>query len=327
MKNHKRLSIILSAALITTGIIIAVIGVGIFLPEREEFIQGQVEMTDYRVSGKVPARIREIRVKEGDFVHQGDTLVLLEAPDITAKMQQAEAAYSAAQAQEQKAYNGSREEQIQQAYEMWQKAQAGRLVAEKSYRRIHNLFQQGVMAEQKSDEAKAQFDAMTATEKAARAQYEMAVNGARKEDKAAAEAQRRRAEGAVSEVYSYLEETILLASADGQVSEIYPEPGELVGTGAPILKVTRTDDAWFTFNLREDLLPGLAVGTEATLYLPALDREVRVRVTLLKEVGSYAVWKATKALDNYDLRTFELQARPLEPVAYLQAGMTAILKK
>lgn len=329
MKKNKNFTIILTAALVLVGIIVIVIIAGLSLPEHPDILQGQAETTDYRLSSKVPARVLEFRVQEGDRVHRGDTLVILEAPDIRAKLSQAEAAYAAARAQEQKAQNGTRQEQVQHAYEMWQKARAGMDVAEKTYRRIDRLFEQGVMAEQKRDEARAQYEAMAATEKATRAQYDMARNGARNEDKAAAGAQVERAQGAVSEVSSYMDETVLLAMTDGEVTEIFPEVGELVGTGAPILNISCTDDVWFTFNIREDLLPGLKVGTETEVYLPALDKRMPVRITKMKDVGSFAVWKATKALDGFDLKTFEVQARPLKPAETegVRSGMSAIMER
>lgn len=329
MKKNKNFTIILAAALTLVGIIVITIVVGLSLPKHPDIIQGQAETTDYRLSSKVPARVCEIRVQEGDHVRRGDTLVILEAPDIRAKLSQAEAAYAAAQAQEQKAQNGTRQEQVQQAYEMWQKARAAMEVAEKTYHRINRLFENGVMAEQKRDEAQAQYEAMVATERAARSQYDMAVNGARIEDKAAAGAQVRRAQGAVSEVNSYMDETVLLATADGIVTEIFPEPGELVGTGAPIMNVSCTDDVWFTFNIREDLLPGLTVGTETEVYLPAFDKRIPVRITKMKDVGTFVVWKATKALDGFDLKTFEVKARPLnmEGLENVRGGMSVIMEK
>lgn len=329
MKRNKNFTIILAAALTLVGIIVVTIVIGLSLPEHPDIIQGQAETTDYRLSSKVPARVCEIRVKEGDHVRRGDTLVILEAPDIRAKLSQAEAAYVAAQAQEQKAQNGTRQEQVQQAYEMWQKARAAMEVAEKTYHRINRLFENGVMAEQKRDEAQAQYEAMVATERAARSQYDMAVNGARLEDKAAAGAQVQRAQGVVSEVTSYMDETVLLATADGVVTEIFPEPGELVGTGAPIMNVSCTNDVWFTFNIREDLLPGLTVGTETEVYLPAFDKRIPVRITKMKDVGTFAVWKATKALDGFDLKTFEVKARPLnaEGLENVRGGMSVIMEK
>ncbi len=169
-----------------------------------EIIQGQAEVTEYRVSSKVPGRILEFRVKEGQSVQAGDTLAILEAPDVQAKLEQARAAEAAAQAQNEKALKGARQEQIQAAYEMWQKARAGLAIAEKSYKRVKNLHDQGVMSAQKLDEVTAQRDAAQATEKAAQAQYTMAKNGAEREDKAAAAALVERAKGAVAEVESYI---------------------------------------------------------------------------------------------------------------------------
>lgn len=329
MKKNKNFTVILATALVLVGAIVVVIIAGLSMPEHPNILQGQAETTDYRLSSKVPARVLEFRVQEGDRVCRGDTLVILEAPDIRAKLSQAEAAYTAARAQEQKAQNGTRWEQVQQAYEMWQKARAGMDVAEKTYNRVNRLFKQGVMAEQKRDEARANYEAMVATEKAAHAQYDMACNGARQEDKTAAGAQVERAQGAINEVSSYVDETVLLAMADGEVTEIFPEVGELVGTGAPIMNISCTDDVWFTFNVREDLLPGLKVGIETEVYLPALDKRVPVRITKMKDVGSFAVWKATKALDGFDLKTFEVQARPLKTAETegVRSGMSAVMEK
>ena len=326
MKKKNLNVIIVSSAIIMTVIAIIVI-VGLCIPEPREVIQGQAETSDYRVASKVPARILEIRVAEGDEVSKGDTLVVLEAPDIAAKLSQAEAAFEAAKAIEQKALTGARQEQIQSAYEVWQKAKAGREVAEKTYNRVNRLFENGVMAEQKRDEALANFRAMQANENAAKAQYDMAVNGSRNEDINAARAHVSRAEGSINEISSYVSETVLTASADGIVTEIFPEIGELVGTGAPIMNVSMADDVWFTFNVREDFLPGLTVGSEADVYVPAFDKTVTVSITRIKDVGSFATWKATKALDDYDLKTFEVRVRPLSngELLGLRGGISAVM--
>lgn len=329
MKKYKNITAIFVAACVLIGTVIVVVIAGLCLPEHPDIIEGQAETTDYRMSCKVPARIKKFLVKEGDFVKKGDTLAILEAPDIHARLEQAEAAYSAAAAIEQEAQNGARAEQIQQAYEMWQKAKAGVEVAEKTYNRVNRLFEKGVMPEQKRDEAKAQYDAMLATLKAARAQYDMARNGTRREDKAAAQAQVRRARGAVKEVDSYVNEMVITATTDGFVTEIFPEVGELVGSGAPVMNVACNSDVWFTFNVREDLLPGLKLGKECEVFVPAVNKHIRVKITLLKDVGSFAAWKATKALDGYDLKTFEVQAHPVDmkDLEVIRSGMSAVLTK
>jgi len=327
-RKRSKLNNLLIIALVLVAVMAMVILVGIFLPKPKEVLQGQAETSDYRVSSKVPSRVKELRVQSGDKVKAGDTLVILDSPEVEAKMEQAQAAEAAAKAVEQKAQNGARQQEIQGAYELWQKAQAGLEVAKKTFDRVERLFNEGVVAAQKRDEAEAQLKAMQASEKAARSQYEMAREGARREDKAAAAAQVARAQGAISEVKGYIKETVLLASADGTVTEIFPEVGELVGQGAPIMNIAKDDDVRFIFNVREDYLPGLTRGTELNIYLPALDRELKVRVATINVMGSYATWKATKALDQYDLKTFEVTARPLRQsdVKDVLAGMTAVVR-
>lgn len=329
MKEQKpSIVAVIFAAVLIIGMIVTIL-VGVALPERSEVIQGEVETTQYRVSSKVPGRVLEIRVEEGQLVHKGDTLAILEAPEVSAKYDQVNALHDAASAISEKAQNGAQKEQIQGAYEMWQKAIAGKEVAEKSYQRIANLFEKGVVTAQKRDEVKAQYDAMVATEKAAKSQYDMAVNGARYEDKKAAAAQVRQAEGGMKEVSSYINETILVALADGQVTEIFPKLGELVGTGAPVMNVAMTDQAYICFNVREDFLPGITVGAEADVYLPAFDKTIRVQIKRVKDVGNFAVWKATKASDGYDLKMFEVRAVPVKgtDMKDVRAGMSAILKQ
>jgi HlyD family secretion protein len=235
MAKKSKLNNLLIIALVLVGVMLMVILVGIFLPKPKEVLQGQAETSDYRVSSKVPSRVKELRVQTGDKVKAGDTLAIMDSPEVMAKMEQAQAAEAAARAIEQKAQNGARQQEIQGAFELWQKAKAGLDVAEKTFARVSRLYDEGVIPAQKRDEAEAQLKAMQATEKAAQSQYEMAREGARREDKAAAAAQVARAKGAISEVEGYMKETVLVATANGTVTEIFPEVGELVGTGAPIM--------------------------------------------------------------------------------------------
>lgn len=328
MDTKSQNSNMLLAFLTLVGVIAVVALVGFFMLRKgPEIVQGQSEVNEYRVSSKVPGRILEFRVKEGQQVKAGDTLAILEAPDVQAKLEQAQAAQAAAQAQNEKALKGARQEQIQAAYEMWQKAKAGLTIAEKSYKRVKNLYDQGVMSAQKLDEVTAQRDAAVATEKAAHAQYQMARNGAEREDKEAAAALVNRAKGAVAEVESYIRETVLVAQTAGEVSEIFPKVGELVGTGAPIMNVAVMEDMWLTFNIREDLLQGIGMDTEVEAYVPALDKHIHAKVYYLKDLGTYAAWKATKTTGQFDLKTFEVRATPTEHIEGLRPGMSVILEK
>ena len=315
-------------AIIGFAAVVVIVGViGFFAFSRQpEVIQGQVEVSEYRVSSKVPGRILEIRVKEGDFVKVGDTLAILDAPEVRAKMEQAQSAQDAASALEMKAQNGAREEQIRGAYNVLQQAKAGVEIAEKSYKRIQRLFDEGVVSEQKRDEVYAQYKAMEAQMKAAQSQYDMAVNGARREDKLAAAAQVGRAKGAVQEVNSYIHETVQIAQMEGEVMDIYPKLGELVGTGSPIMTIAVMKDMWGTFNIREDQLNGLEIGKTFSAYVPAFSKDIQMKVYYMKDQGSYAVWKATKANGQYDLKTFEVKARPVEPMEGLRPGMSLVIK-
>ena len=310
------------------GVIAVVCIIGILTFHKEtEYLQGQAEVTEYRVSSKVPGRILEYKVHEGQMVRKGDTLAILEAPEVEAKKAQAEAVERAARAQSAKAQHGAQKAQIEGAYEMWQKAIVGVEIAQKSFNRVSNLYADGVVSEQKYDEAKAQYDAALATEKAAKSQYDLALEGARSEDKQMAAAQVMQARGALAEVNSYIHETVLTAYADGEVSEIFPHVGELVGTGAPIMNIAQMDDLWVTFNMREDCLKDYPVDTEFDAYVPAIDSTIRLKVSYMKDLGDYAAWKATKETGQYDLKTFEVRATPLQVSTDVRPGMSVVVKK
>lgn len=313
------------AVLVAVGLV-ALAGFFLLTPP-DEVIMGQAEATTIRISGKVPGRIASYRFNEGDQVKAGDTLVFLSTPEVQAKLMQVEAVKAAAEAQHAKAMKGARDQEVTAAYEMWQKAQAGLTIAKKSYDRVRNLYEKGVMSAQKKDEAEANYNAMVATEKAARSQYEMAKEGARKEDKAAATALVNQASGALAEVESYVEESALVAPIDGEISERFPEVGELVGTGAPIMNIADLTDMWVSFSIREDLLSQVKVGNEVKAFVPALDnQEITLKVYYMKDMGTYAAWKATKTTGQYDAKTFEVRARPVQPVEGLRPGMSVIWK-
>lgn len=314
-------------AVFTLAIVaIGLIGTLAFKSE-PEVIQGYVEVSEYRVSSKVPGRVLELRVKEGDYVKVGDTLAILDAPDVKAKLAQAQSAESAATAMDQMANNGARREQINGAFALLQQAKAGLEIAQKSYNRVQRLYDEGVMSAQKRDEAFANYKALEAQVKAAQSQYDMAVNGARREEKLAAAAQVNRAKGAVQEVSSYINETMQIAQKEGEVSDVFPKVGELIGTGSPIMNISILDDMWGTFNVREDQLNGMQVGSTITAFVPAFNKDIKMKVYYIKDQGSYATWKATKANGQYDLKTFEVKARPIKPFEGLRPGMSLILKK
>ncbi|MBR5083319.1 MAG: HlyD family efflux transporter periplasmic adaptor subunit [Prevotella sp.] len=319
---------ILLAILGTILVVATVAIIGHFtLGKSQETIQGEVEVTEYRVSSKIPGRILEIRVNEGDFVHAGDTLAILEANELDAKKAQAESARNAAAAVNEMADNGAREETIRAAYELLQQARAANDLANETYQRVNNLYEEGVLTAQKRDEALAAVKATDAQVKAAQSQYDMARNGARMEERKATAAQVAQAKGAIQEVNAYIRETVQVAQMDGEVTEIFPRIGELVGSGAPIMNVAIMTDMWGVFNVREDLLNDMKVGDEFMAFAPAFNKDIKMKVYAMKDLGSYSTWKATKTTGQYDLKTFEVKARPVEKLDGLRPGMSLIIKK
>ena len=321
-------SIILGIGIIAIPMVLIASAGFIFFGEKEDIITGQVEVDEIRIAGKVPGRIAEFLVEEGQSVKEGDTLVRIYSPEVLAKLEQAEAAKAAAEAQNQKAIAGARKEQKEGAYELWQKAKAGLEVAEKSFARVERLFKEGVVPAQKYDEVLAQLKAMQATERAARSQYDMAINGAQREDKMAAQALVARASGAISEVDAYMKESALLAPSAGTISEIFPHKGELVGTGAPIMNIADYTATRVLCAVREDKLAKIKHGSKLKATVPALgDKAIELSVVKMKDMGSYATWKATKPRDEHDLRTFELTLKPTTSIEGLLPGMTVVLDK
>ena len=295
-------------ALVGVVLLIALVGYLVSKP-CPRVIQGEAEATEYRISCMVPGHVTELYCREGQQVHKGDTVAFIDSPQVRAKLAQAQAARSAAQAQSAKARNGARKEQIAGAYEK-------------------TLYDQKVISAQKYDETKAQYDAAVAQAKAAKSQYDMALDGARAEDRAAAAALVHQADGAIQEVDSYLQELYLVSPADGIVSSVYPKQGELVGQGSPVATVTDLSDIWFTFNIREDELHSMQTGDALTVKVPALDgRTLKARVNYMAVRESYATWKATKETDQYDAKTFEVRAVPEERVEGLRPGMTVLVVK
>lgn len=328
LREKKERSLVVGLiALIVIIVVLALIGLFLLKPE-PQIIQGQAEATQVRVSGKLPGRVVEFMVEEGQHVLAGDTLVHIHSSLVEAKLSQAEAMETVAKAQNKKVDSGTRVELLNSAYDMWQQAQAGLTIAKKTYERMQSLYKKGVVSEQKRDEAEAAYKAMVATESAAKSQYEMAEAGAQAEDKAAAAAMVAAAQGSVAEVESILSDSYLTAPTDGEIFDIFPNVGELVSLGAPIMNVLKLDDMWVSFNVREDLLENLTMGAEVQAIIPALEnKEVTLKVFYIRDMGSYAVWRATKVTGQYDAKTFQVKARPVEPVDNLRPGMSVLLKR
>lgn len=325
-KRANRTLLLTMAGIVIAVTVIAVIGF-LFMNRPDSYIEGQVEGTNIRISGKLPGRIAEFYVHEGDTVHAGDTLVHIHSSLVEAKLGQAQAMQEVASSQNRKIDAGTRQQIIHAAADLVEQAKAAETITKKTYDRMERLYSEGVIAEQKRDEAKAAYDAAVASRNAAESQLSLARAGAQVEDKQAAAALVNAAASGVDEVNALLEDSYLTAPFDGTIDQIYPEVGELVATGAPVMSLLRTGDRHIVFNVREELLVDLPMGRQFKVMIPALGKkEIDVTVYYIRDMGSYATWRSTKSTGSYDSRTFQIKARPGQDVPGLRPGMSAIFE-
>ncbi|QII71891.1 MULTISPECIES: HlyD family secretion protein [Apibacter] len=318
----------LISSIISIIIIVAIIGLSIWFMNKptQVTIQGQVDATQINVSPKIAGRLEQVLIKEGDMVKEGDLLAVLSTPELDAKLIQAESAKAAAEAQDKKAKKGTRTEQIQGAYNQWQQAKASAELADKTYERMQNLYNDKVISAQKRDEAYTQSKASRELEKAAYANYKMAINGSRSEDKEAASAQVNQAQGAIEEVLAYKKEAKVLSPSNAEVLKIIPNRGEVVSAGYPIVNLVDLNDVWVVFNIKENLMSSFKKGSTFEAQIPALNnKKIKLQVRYIAAQGDFATWSATKTQGDFDMKTFEIKAYPMEKVEGLRPGMSALV--
>ena len=307
-------------------VVISLIGI-IGMSRTQVVLQGQIEATEIRISGKLPGRVDTFLVSEGQWVKRGDTLVGISSPEAYAKLQQASAMESVAKYQNEKMDEGTRLQIIRTAEELWNKSKTDLQLAETTYRRIRALYQDSVVSAQRYDEAVALYKVAIAAERASHQQYLLAKAGAQKQDKESARSLVDAAQGTVNEVQSVLRDAWLMAPASGEIATIYAQCGELVGTGTPIMNLVVLDNCHVVMNVREDYLPHFPMGEIFTGNLPALgDKPMAFRVNYISPLGSFATWKSSGKGTPYDLRTFEIHALPTERVDGLRPGMSVMVE-
>ena len=307
-------------------IIVATIAVSKIIKQSEKIVlQGVVACREYRAASKIAGRIESMNAIEGATVTAGDILYTLSTPELNNKLQQASAAKDAAQALDKQVVSGARKQQIDAAYNLWQRAIAGYDLAQKSYNRIQNLLQKGVATRQQADEATAQLEAMKASKDAAYAEYSLALAGATKEQKQAAAAQVAMAQAAVAEVESYIADSRVVAPVSGQIQSIAFYTGELVGTGYPVVIILDTAELWVEFNIKETLLSKFDIGTVLNAYIPATNSDIPLKVSYISPQANFAVWDATRERGGFDIRTFKVKMTPTESSTTLRSGMSAII--
>jgi len=318
--------IILASVGIVALLLLVIYSVIVISHPRTFEVQGEVDATQVRVASKVVGRLDSLPVHKGDAVKKGQLLFTLKSPEIGARLDQANAALLGAQAQNDKAITGAEAEDIEAAKNMYMKAMAAYELAQKTYERINNLYKDGVVPAQKKDEAETQMRAALETANAAKEIWNKAKKGTRVEDKEAAKAMVSRAQGAIEEVKSYLSETSISSPMDGEVADIIAESGELVSAGYPVLTIVNLSDCWVTFNLREDLLASVRMGSTFSAKVPALgNKEIRLKISYIHPMGNFATWNATKTSGDFDMKTFEVHARPDQSVEGLRPGMSVLV--
>lgn len=323
-KQTSRTLLITMAIIVLAVVAISIIGF-IFMNRPDSYIEGQVEGTTNRISGKLAGRVVEFYAHEGDTVKAGDTLVHIHSSVAEAQLGEAESMHRAASAINKKVDAGTRSQIIAAAADLVRQADAAVTITKKTYERLENLYKEGVISEQKRDEAKAAYDAAVAGKDAAESQLSLAKAGAQSEDKESTEAIANAAGSGVQMVQAVLEDSYLTAPFDGTIDQVYPEVGELVSLGAPIMSLLRADDRFVTFNVREELLNDLRMGTTIRVMIPALGKkEIDVKIYYIRDMGSYATWHSTKSTGSYDSRTFQIKARPTEEVDGLRPGMSVV---
>jgi len=291
-------------------------------------LQGQIEARQYSISSKVPGRIDKVLVEKGEQITQGQLIFTLLSPELVAKLEQAKAGSAAASAMASAADTGARKQQVAAAKDSWQKAKVSTQLAEKTSQRITNLFNDGVIAEQKKDEALTQLKAAKYTENAAFQMYEMTKEGTRKETKKAAQEKARAAREAVAEVKAYADETKVNSWHDGEVAQVLLRSGEIAPAGFPVVNILDMQDAWAVLHVREDQLSNYNVGSIFTAKIPALGEALHeFKITYVSVMGDFATWRATDTSKGFDVRTFEIEARPVQVIENLRVGMSVLVQQ
>jgi len=317
-------------------IVFAVIAYGLYKSTQQSepetiTLQGQMQMQQTSIAAKVPGRIAQIMVTEGDAVTAGQQLVEMDSPEINAKIDQARAGKQIAQSQLDKAENGARPQEIAQAKAAWQANKAASDLAKNTYQRVNRLYEEGLMARQKRDEAYAQYLATEDQTEAARLQYDLALEGARSEDKSAATAQVAQVDAQLDEALVAKEEANLKSPIAGIVDNVIVSAGEVIGQGVPLLTLVDTNDQWVVLNVTESYLNQFAIGQTFIGTIPALssaDKPYSKQFTVYatSTLSDFATWRPTNNDDGFDVRTFEVKARPSTPDTRIRSGMSVVVR-
>lgn len=293
--------------------------------EKEFVIQGEVEANRVDISVRVQGRAEELFYELGDNVKKGDLLVVLENPAMLAQQITAEAQYNVAVANRNVAYS-TRPEQIEIQKALLAAADDAVILAKHSFDRVQKAIDKGGISQQVFDEVKTAYEVALKDQLAAQANLQLAETGASIETKHLADAQVEQAKAALNQVNTDVNTLKVYATTDGQVTAKVAEVGQLYNPGSPLYSLIDLSNLWVTFNVREDFLGSAKIGDTFEVEVPALGITTEVKITALNALGQYANWRATKATGEFDLRTFEVRAKPVKGLDGLRPGMSIIAK-
>ena len=309
---------------------VAAVAVGVWLAKHpaKEPLYGMMQAKTVDVAAKVTGRVEALKVREGDNVTADQLLLVLDIPEVEAKLKEVRALQEAAAAKSSLVDEGARPQEIRAAKAQMQRAQAGAQLATKTYNRVRSLYKDGLVSKQKFDEALAQKQSADQMLAMAREQYDIAVTGARAQEKTVASALSQQAAGGVEQVQTIVDEKNVTAPLAAEVSRIFVEEGEIAAAGVALVSLVDLTDQWVVFNVREDAMPEIKKGTQLKAEIPALGRkDVAFEVYFINARGEYATWRATRQSTGFDLKTFEVRARPVSAVPDLRPGMSVIVHR
>ncbi len=328
LKNPKKSVAIKISICIVLILLLGLIAFGLWksYQPKEVELQGRVEAETIHVSTKVPSRIEEMYVHDGQKVVKGQELVRLFSPEVDAKKQQALAVLQSALALQSTADRGSQEENIATLYANWQSMKAQQNLAQITYQRGAKLFQEGVISRQRRDEMHAASISAAELTEAAYQQYARAKRGSTPEQKSSADAQVSIAKAAVAEANALEAETKLLSPINGTVSKTYGKPSELVAMAVPVVSIIQDDDLHVSLNVREDQYQSVYKAKTMRGYIPALGQTAEFKIKYIDAEGDFATIKTTRQTGGYDIRSFKVHLAPVQTMPDLKVGMSVLFK-
>jgi HlyD family secretion protein len=308
-------------------VVVAAFGVMLWLATRPPplTIQGEVSADRVDISPRVAARIATLKVDVGDTVEKGAVLAEMESPQLVAARLAARAALAVAKADLDR-INSIRPENVAQRQADVDAAKADEVLSQETYNRQIELQKTGNVPQARVDEATRNLSMATQKRQASEQALQLTAQGASKEERALAAAQVEQAGATLNQRDVDVNEFVVRSPINGEITTRVAALGENFSAGAPLFSMIDMGHLWFTFNIREDLLGGLKIGDKFDVVVPALKSQViPVHVTVINVQGQYAAWRATRATGDFDLRTFEVRALPVQPVDGLRPGMSAIV--